>query len=293
MTLSIPDVLRIGAAEGPAFRIADAPTAPPKDAPSTKKCEAALEDVAKKIDDWQQALYAEDRNSVLCIFQAMDAAGKDGTIRAVTKRLNPAGFQVHSFKAPSYLELEHDFLWRTTLALPQRGRIGVFNRSYYEEVLVVRVHPAYVAGQRVAGDPADPAFWEHRYRSIREHEGHLHRNGTRVLKFFLHVSKEEQRKRLLSRLDTPDKNWKFNPADLDERDHWLAYMDAWEACVRATASDEAPWWVVPADDKPFMRMRVAQILEGALAELAPRYPELDADTRERLPEFRRRLEAAD
>ena len=282
-------VLRVDASEAAAFRVADAPTAPPDDAPGEKHCEDALEDVAKRIDALQQALYAEDRDSVLCIFQAMDAAGKDSTIRAVTKRLNPAGFQVHSFKAPSSLELEHDFLWRTTLALPQRGRIGVFNRSYYEEVLVVRVHPGYLAAQRIDGDPADPAFWEERYRSIREHEAHLHRNGTRVLKLFLHVSKEEQRRRLLARLDEPDKNWKFNPGDLDERDLWTSYMDAWQACIRGTSTDVAPWWVVPADDKPYMRLCVAELLAETLEALDPQYPELDAETRERIPEFRRRL----
>jgi len=283
----------IGSGAAPAFRIDDAPTAAPDGAPGSRECEEELEQLAKRIDDFQQALYAEDRDSVLCIFQAMDAAGKDSTIRAVTKRLNPAGFQVHSFKAPSSLELEHDFLWRTTLALPQRGRIGVFNRSYYEEVLVVRVHPEFLAGQRVDGEPADPAFWEQRYRAIREHEAHLHRNGTRVLKFFLHVSKQEQRKRLLARLDEPDKNWKFNAADVDEREHWHAYMDAWQACIRATATDEAPWWVVPADDKPIMRVCVAQVLEATLAELDPQYPELDARTRARIPELRKRLAADD
>jgi PPK2 family polyphosphate:nucleotide phosphotransferase len=214
---------------------------------------------------------------LLLVFQAMDAAGKDGAIKHVMSGVNPQGCQVSSFKQPSTEELEHDFLWRTTLKLPERGRIGIFNRSYYEEVLVVRVHPEYLAAQRLPDEPAPASkeFWEQRMRSIRDYEAHLARNGTVVVKFFLHVSREQQRTRFLERIDHPEKNWKFNLGDVEERQHWDEYMHAYEQALSATSTRDSPWYVVPADDKKNARLIMSAVVNRTLESLNLQYPQLD------------------
>ena len=268
------------------FRIASAPTRW-ADTPSKKVAKAQLKERVSELSDLQEALYASDSHSVLLVFQAMDAAGKDSTIRAVMSGVNPAGCLVHSFKKPTSRELDQDFLWRTTVRLPERGRIGVFNRSYYEEVLVVRVHPSILDVQRLPHRPAE--LFEHRLHSIREHELHLARNGTKVLKFFLHVSLDEQRRRFLSRIDEPDKNWKFSRHDLAERKLWPAYMEAYEAALNATSRDHAPWYAIPADDKPAMRATVAGIVVDNLKQLALDRPTLSAEERAYLASSRAAL----
>ena len=238
----------------------------------------------------QQLLYASDRYALLLIFQGIDAAGKDGAIRHVMSGVNPQGCDVFSFKQPSAEELEHDFLWRTTRCLPQRGRIGIFNRSYYEEVLVVRVHPEMLLNEGLPEESRDPkTIWKERYRSIVDLEEHLHRNGTRIVKFFLHLSKNEQRKRFLARIDEPDKNWKFSLADVHERKYWKDYADAFEACLNATSTHHAPWYVVPADDKENARLIVSQILLDTLNELKMSYPRSSAKRREELKSIRKLL----
>ena len=214
-----------------------------------------LEEHVAQLSAQQQLHYASDRHAILLIFQAMDAAGKDGAIRHVMSGVNPQGCQVFSFKHPSAAELEHDFLWRTTRDLPERGRIGIFNRSYYEEVLVVRVHPELLSGEALVDQPADnKAFWHQRYRSITNLERHLHINGTRIVKFFLHLSKEEQRTRFLARIDEPEKNWKFSADDMKERKFWKHYRKAYEECLSATSMGDSPWYIVPADDKENARL---------------------------------------
>ena len=229
-------------------------------------------------------LYASDRHSLLLIFQAMAAGGKGGAIKHVLSGVNPLGCQVSSFKQPSAEELDHDFLWRTTLRLPERGRIGIFNRSYYEEVLVVRVHPQYLAAQRLPEGAVEARdFWEGRLRSIRDHEAHLHRNGTRILKFFLHVSHDEQRKRFLDRIDHPDKNWKFNLGDVEERGYWDDYMRAYEQALAATSTQDSPWYVIPADDKKNARLLISQAMNATLESMGLAYPKLD---RKRLAELK-------
>jgi PPK2 family polyphosphate:nucleotide phosphotransferase len=252
------------------------PTAPPEVAASTGKKALAVE--VKRISKAQEVLYAHDRYAVLLVFQAMDAAGKDGTIRAVTKGVNPAGRHVVSFKAPSTVELDHDFLWRSSRALPERGRIGVFNRSYYEEVLVVRVHPGILEKQNLPDEHQHDNIWLHRYQSIRDHELHLARNGVVVLKFFLHVSQQEQRRRFLSRLEDPDKYWKFSPRDLAESEHWTQYMESYQDALNATSRPWVPWYVIPADDKRYMRYRVANIVADAMDSLGFDYPKPDQET---------------
>ena len=238
----------------------------------------------------QSRLYACDRYSVLLIFQAMDAAGKDGAIKHVMSGVNPQGCEVFSFKQPSAEELDHDFLWRTNRCLPERGRIGIFNRSYYEEVLIVRVHPEILRGQRLPDEASDEkTVWRDRYRSIVDLEKHLHRNGTRIIKFYLHLSKEEQRKRFLARIDDPDKNWKIGQADVDERKLWKQYMKAYEACLGATSTREAPWYVVPADDKDTARLLVSQIILDTLNGLELTYPRPDAARRKELQAIRKQL----
>lgn len=272
------------------FRLADTQTRPPKEAPSKKDAKEALETCVARLSELQEILYAHDSHAVLLIFQAMDAAGKDGTIRAVLSGVNPVGCQVYSFKAPTPEELDHDYLWRTSLRLPERGRIGVFNRSYYEEVLVVRVHPEFLRGQRIPRDSFDVEhLWPERYESIRDHEKHLARNGMVILKFWLHVSKEEQRERFLARLDEPEKNWKFNVGDVAEREHWDVYMNAYSEAVAATSKPWAPWYVIPADSKPFMRLAVAEIVVKSLESLDLRYPEVAAKDRARFDEMRKKL----
>jgi PPK2 family polyphosphate:nucleotide phosphotransferase len=273
------------------FRLADWAHAPPADAPGKKACGAALDAAVARIDQLQRRLYAENRQSLLLVFQALDAAGKDGTIRAVTTGVNPAGVQVHSFKAPSAEELDHDFLWRTTCRLPERGRIGIFNRSYYEEVLVVRVHPELLAHARLP-DPVDlDTLWAERCASIRDHELHLARQGTRILKFMLHVGAEEQGRRLRRRLDDPDRNWKFEEGDLVARERRADYLAAYEDAIRRTSRPHAPWYVVPADDKPFLRATVAGIVADALDAMNPRTPAADPALLGRLDALRARLDA--
>jgi PPK2 family polyphosphate:nucleotide phosphotransferase len=239
----------------------------------------AREQLARQVartSELQDVLYASDRHALLLVFQAMDAAGKDGAIKHVLSGVNPQGCQVSSFKQPSTEELDHDFLWRTTLRLPERGRIGIFNRSYYEEVLVVRVHPEYLGAQRLPDlDAGSKEFWAQRLRSIRDHEAHLHRNGTVVVKFFLHVSKAEQRQRFLDRIDRPEKNWKFAVGDVEERKHWNEYMHAYEQALSATSTRDSPWYVVPADDKKNTRLIISSVVNQTLESLDLGYPKLD------------------
>jgi PPK2 family polyphosphate:nucleotide phosphotransferase len=257
---------------------------------SKAQYQSLLESQVKELSDLQQLQYASNRHAVLLIFQAMDAAGKDGAIKHVMSGVNPQGCQVFSFKHPSPAELEHDFLWRTTQCLPERGRIGIFNRSYYEEVLIVRVHPEILHNQGLPARLVDEkTVWKDRYRSIVDLENHLHRNGTRIIKFFLHLSEEEQRKRFLARIDDPDKNWKFSTADIEERKFWKQYMQAYEACLGATSTKTAPWYVVPADDKENARLIVSRIIVDTLKSLNMHYPKTDAAHREELLTIRSRL----
>lgn len=257
---------------------------------SSAQYQTLLETQVAELSAQQQLLYASNHHAVLLIFQAMDAAGKDGAIRHVMSGINPQGCQVFSFKHPSATELEHDFLWRTTQCLPERGRIGIFNRSYYEEVLIVRVHPEILRSQGLPdGLLNEKTIWKERYRSIIDLESHLHRNGTRIIKFFLHLSKEEQRKRFIDRIDEPEKNWKFSQADIVERGFWNEYMHAYEACLSATSTRHAPWYVVPADDKENARLIIARIVLDTLRSLGMRYPETDAGRRKALQAIRREL----
>ncbi len=243
-----------------------------------------------ELSEQQELLYASNAHAVLFIFQAMDAAGKDGAIKHVMSGINPQGCQVTSFKHPSATELKHDFLWRTTRELPERGRIGIFNRSYYEEVLIVRVHPEILRSEGVPNGHDDlETIWKNRYRSIVELERHLHRNGTRIVKFFLHLSKDEQRKRFLDRIDEPSKNWKFSEGDLKEREFWPDYMRAYEKCLSATSADHAPWYVVPADGKKNARLIVSEIVVETMKALKMKYPETSPQRRRELESLRRQL----
>ena len=243
-----------------------------------------------KLSDLQQLFYAANRYAVLVIFQAMDAAGKDGAIRHVMSGVNPQGCQVFSYKHPSPAELQHDFLWRTTRDLPERGKIGIFNRSYYEEVLVARVHPQILRSENIPQQPhRDKAIWQERYHSIVNLEKHLHENGTRIVKFFLHLSREEQRKRFLARIDEPDKNWKFSTADVEERKFWKEYRKAYEGALSATSTDNAPWYVVPADDKKTARLIVSRVLVDTLEDLKLSYPAVSDTRRRELQAIRKRL----
>lgn len=244
----------------------------------------------KELSMLQSLLYAYNRYSVLLIFQAMDAAGKDGAIKHVMSGVNPQGCQVFSFKQPSAEELDHDFLWRTTLRLPERGRIGIFNRSYYEEVLIVRVHPEILHAQGIPEDLLDEkTVWEERYRSIVDFEKHLHRNGTRIIKFYLHLSQEEQRKRFIDRIDKPEKNWKINQSDIEEMKLWSHYMKAYEACLSETSTKHGLWYVVPADDKENARLIISQIILDTLKELKMSYPEPTNARRKELLSIRKLL----
>ena len=238
----------------------------------------------------QELLYASNRYAILLIFQAMDAAGKDGAIKHVMSGVNPQGCQVYSFKHPSADELQHDFLWRTTRDLPERGRIGIFNRSYYEEVLIARVHPAILRGEGLADASHDEkTIWHHRYRSITNLERHLYVNGTRIIKFYLHLSKEEQRKRFLERIDEPEKNWKFSLSDVTERNFWDQYMTAFEECLSATSTHDVPWYIVPADDKDNARLIVSQIVVDTLEVLNMHYPETTPERHRELESIREQL----
>ncbi|HVB29845.1 MAG TPA: ADP-polyphosphate phosphotransferase [Terriglobia bacterium] len=257
---------------------------------SKKMYQKFLAEHVEELSSLQRLLYASNCYALLLIVQGMDAGGKDGAIRHVMSGVNPQGCQVFSFKQPSANELEHDFLWRTTRHLPERGRIGIFNRSYYEEVLIVRVHPEILRSQGLPEELRnEKTIWDDRYRSIVDLESHLYRNGTRTVKVFLHLSKEEQRKRFLERIDEPDKNWKFSLSDVHERDYWKHYMDAYEACLSATSTHLAPWYVVPADDKENARLIVSQIVLDALYELKMAYPKTTAKRRRELESIRKRL----
>lgn len=254
------------------FRLEDAPTLVPPYYDSKDEYRDMLEECVEELDELQEKLYSSASHAVLFIFQAMDAAGKDSTIRAVFSGVNPQGCNVSSFRRPTALELAHDFLWRSNLHLPQRGMIGVFNRSYYEEVLIARVHPEVLAAQNIPGQTNGGKIWQGRYRSITDFEAHLSRNGTRIVKFFLNVSRAEQGRRLLDRIETPRKNWKFDPNDLYERRFWAQYMHAYEACLNATSTKEAPWYVIPADDKQNMRLIVSRIVLQTLQKLDLAFP---------------------
>ena len=271
------------------FQIKDARTRPPKDVPPKGKLRKQRVALTDSLRELQLKLYGGDRHSLLIIFQALDAAGKDGTIRAVMSGVNPAGCQVSSFQRPSKEELDHDFLWRTACRLPRRGNIGIFNRSYYEEVLVVRVHPDLLAAQRVR-IPKDPdQIWDWRIKAIRDHEEHLARQGTVVVKFFLHVSADEQKNRLLKRIEDPDRNWKFDANDVSERKHRAAYLRAYEAALQSSSRPWAPWYAIPADNKPFMRVQVADILVRTLERINPAFPTVSDARRAELLSFRESL----
>jgi len=256
-----------------------------------EESEAALRESVGRLTELQDKLYAQNTYSLLVIFQAMDAAGKDGTIKHVMSGLNPQGCQVFSFKAPSQEELDHDFLWRPAKALPERGRVGIFNRSYYEEVLVVRVHPEFLERQQLPPHAKGKGVWKQRFQQINNFERHLVENGTVVLKFFLNVSKDEQKKRFLERIAEPEKHWKFSAQDVVERGHWDAYMAAYQECFRATSTDWAPWYVIPADDKAFMRVAVAGIICRAMEKLKLSYPVIPPDKQHALADAKAALEA--
>ena len=266
------------------FKVADASTTPKTDGKPHKGKHRRQR--TEDLNKLQRVLAAGDKHSILLVFQAMDAAGKDSTIRSVMQGVDPSGCQVFSFKKPSSLELDHDFLWRTTCRLPERGRIGIFNRSQYEEVLVVRVHPKILGYQKLPGEINMDTIWDERLTSIRQQEEHLARNGTVILKFWLKVSKDEQKRRFLSRLDEAEKNWKFEPNDVKERRHWDDYMLAYEDALNATSRPWAPWYAIPADDKPYMRARVADTIIDALESIGLSYPEPSAEDREEFAEAR-------
>lgn len=270
------------------FRIDGAQTAPSEEV-DKDAVEAARTERTAEIAELQRKLYADDRYAVLFVFQAMDAGGKDSTIRSVFTGVNPAGFQVSSFKAPSDEELDHDFLWRISRRLPERGRIGVFNRSHYEEVLVVRVHPELLQRQRLPGHDLEN-IWTDRFESIRNFEKHLSENGTIVVKFFLNVSFEEQTRRLLRRIDKPSKNWKFSMGDVKERELWPDYMQAFEDALNETSRPWAPWYAIPADSKPYMRLQVARIVQEALENLGVDFPKIDDAARKALGKCREELQ---
>jgi PPK2 family polyphosphate:nucleotide phosphotransferase len=278
--------------DGKGFRLKDHDPGDTGDLSSEDKPEAreALAAGIEMLAQLQERLYAQDRWAVLLIFQAMDAAGKDSAIKHVMSGVNPQGCQVHSFKAPSAEDLDHDYLWRCLRCLPERGRIGIFNRSYYEEVLVVRVHKEFLEGQKLPPSLVDKSIWKDRYEDIGNVERYLGRNGIVIRKFFLHVSKKEQKKRFLERLDTPDKNWKFSLNDVAERRHWAEYQEAYEDMIRATATKDAPWYVVPADSKWFTRMVVAAAIIDALGSLDLKFPEVDDDKKKELAAARIALE---
>lgn len=270
------------------FRIKDAKTAPPDDI-AKKEQKDILAEYVDDIRKLQKKLHADNRYAALFIFQALDAAGKDGTIRAVFTGVNPAGFRVHNFNKPTEIQLDHDFLWRIAKRVPDRGRIGVFNRSHYEEVLIVRVHPEFLQGQRLPSVDLE-TIWDERLDSIRDFELHQARNGMVIAKFFLNVSQGEQRRRLLDRIDEPESNWKFDPRDIEERGHWPDYMHAFEEALNGTSRKWAPWYVIPADNKSYMRATVARIVRDTLASLNLEYPTLSPEGRGALAKGRAILE---
>src|SRR3954469_21076421 len=278
-------------AEKEKVRLDNRPTAIKPLYDSKEEYRDVLLEYVRELSVIQERLYAHDRYSLLVIFQAMDGAGKDSAIKHVMSGVNPQGCRVSSFKHPTAEELDHDFLWRTTRWLPERGQIGIFNRSYYEEVLIVRVHPEILRSEALPEELLDEkSVWDQRFRSIVDFESHLHRNGTRVVKIFLHLSKDEQRRRFLKRIDEADKNWKFNVADMTERKYWKQYMKAYEACMSATSTKESPWYVVPADDKKDAQLIISQILLDTLGKLKLHYPEMAPEEREQLKSIRKMLE---
>ena len=270
------------------FRIADCPTKPDNDKKDDEDWDAKLAKAALELGEWQQKLYSRGSHAMLIILQALDAAGKDGTIRHVFAHINPCGLHVASFKAPSAVEVTHDFLWRTVPHLPARGNVAVFNRSYYEEVLVVRVHPKFLDAQRLPDKPSKQ-FWKERFSAIVEHERHLAEEGTIVLKFWLNISKDEQRKRLLERIDDPSKHWKFNSRDLDERALWDDYIDAYQQCLEATSRPWAPWYAIPGDNKPFARWQVAKLINDTFERLDLEFPKPTAASLVDIKKARQRL----
>lgn len=273
------------------FSVAASSTEPDITEADEKQLKKNLSKSNNRLYALQRMLYAHNRYSILLIFQAMDAAGKDSTIRTVMRGVNPAGCQVFSFKQPSAEELDHDFLWRNALRLPERGRIGIFNRSYYEETLVVRVHPEYLSYQNLVGETNTEEFWSNRFQSIRDHELHIARNGTVVIKFWLNVSKEEQKRRFIRRLDNAEKNWKFSSSDIKERKFWDAYMNCYQSALNQTSRPHAPWYAIPADNKPYMRLQVANTIIQTLETLDMHYPEPVPENAARFDEFRHRLES--
>jgi PPK2 family polyphosphate:nucleotide phosphotransferase len=278
---------------GEKLKLKDRDTADTAGFKSRKEAKERLQQGVEKLRELQEKLYAHDRWALLLIFQAMDAAGKDSTIEHVMSGVNPQGCQVYSFKQPSAEELDHDYLWRTNKCLPERGRIGVFNRSYYEEVLVVRVHQGILAAEKLPAELVDKDIWKQRFKDISAYERYLARNGIAIVKFFLHVSKEEQRRRFLSRLDEPEKNWKFSLGDAKERAHWDEYMAAYEDMLENTSTGHAPWYVIPADHKWFMRMAVADIIVSTLETLKPEFPAITEEKRRELEAARKALEQED
>jgi PPK2 family polyphosphate:nucleotide phosphotransferase len=275
---------------GEKVRLSSRPTAVKPLYASKEEYERLLAGRVRQLSDLQRTLYAANSHALLVVFQAMDAAGKDSAIRHVMSGVNPQGCQVYSFKHPSASELAHDFLWRTTVCLPERGRIGIFNRSYYEEVLIVRVHPEILLREGVPNSvPDSKKVWQHRFDSIVDFEAHLYRNGMRIVKFFLHVSKEEQQKRFLARIDEPTKNWKFSLGDVEERRFWPQYMEAYEKCLGGTSRSHAPWYVVPADDKRNTRLIVSQVIIETLKSLDLSYPKVGPVRRKELQAIRKRL----
>jgi PPK2 family polyphosphate:nucleotide phosphotransferase len=275
------------------YKLKKTPTGPDNDKPTDKKLKKLLAEANDKLYKLQRCLYAHNRHAVLLVFQAMDAAGKDSTIRHVMRGVNPAGCQVFAFKQPSKEELEHDFLWRSAMRLPERGRIGIFNRSYYEETLVVRVHPEYLSSQNLPGDLDLKTIWHERFQSIREHESHLASNGTKIIKFWLNVSKEEQKQRFLQRIDNPAKNWKFSKTDVKERGHWNDYMSAYQEMLNETSRPNAPWFAIPADNKPYARLMVANTIVEAIESLDCKYPEALEENRVHFDDMKQQLLSED
>jgi PPK2 family polyphosphate:nucleotide phosphotransferase len=271
------------------FRVRKAPTSPPRGRKADQPNKEALADSIERMRKLQARLAASDSRALLIVFQALDAAGKDGTLKAVMSGVDPAGCQVHSFKKPSEDELDHDFLWRVAARLPERGRIGIFNRSQYEEVLVVRVHPAILGSQRLPQVPPARTLWKERYESIRDFEKHLARNGTTIVKFFLNISRAEQKKRFLDRIEDPDANWKFQSGDVKERQFFDQYLSAYEDALNATSRPWAPWYAIPADDKDYMRRTVSEIIVGTMEQMKLRYPVPGPEERQAMAEAKRAL----
>jgi len=285
--LKLADAFKVRHADS--FRLKDFDPADIRDITSKEKADQLLQQSMAVLQDLQEKLYAQDQWAVLLIFQAMDAAGKDSLVKHVMSGVNPQACEVSSFKQPSTEELNHDFLWRTTHRLPERGKIGIFNRSYYEEVLVVRVHQEYLAKQHLPTQLVTKKIWKERFEDICHLENYLSRNGTVVRKFFLHVSREEQKRRFLARLDAPEKNWKFSEADVHERQHWDEYMEAYEDMIQHTATPQAPWYIIPADHKWFTHMAVSSVIIQTLKDLELEFPKVDKERRKELASARQNL----